>query len=299
MKIEAFHTLSAVLRGGSFAAAASDMNLSPSAVSLQMKQMEEYFGQPLFDRSALQARPNAFAEEVDEVLRETFSKLDALRRRSSPTVAGTVRLGIIEPLQVTLLPPMLRWVRENYPQLDVRLVRGRVVELVEKLKTGELDAAVVTQPESGGSRRLAWTPLFREPLVAIAPPDSTEQTLPDLLQQHEWIRFDKNTIGGGLAARYVAQHAPHARCRLELQSLAALTALVSEGLGVSVLPDPGKNVYAVHPVRVLSLGKHGPARQMSFVCRQTDQENRLVQALLSGAKAAHAGRTARATGAIN
>lgn len=291
MKIEAFRTLGAVLRGGSFAAAAADMNLSPSAVSLQMKQMEEYFGQPLFDRSALQARPNTFAEEVDEVLRETFAKLDALRRRSSPTVSGTVRLGIIEPLQVTLLPPMLRWVREHYPQLDVRLVRGRVVELVEKLKTGELDAAVVTQPESGGSRRLAWTPLFREPLVAIAPPDSTEETLSELLHQHEWIRFDKTTIGGGLAARYVAQHAPHARCRLELQSLAALTALVSEGLGVSVLPDPGPQVYAVHPVRVLSLGRQGPARQMAFVCRQSDQENRLVQALLSGAKAAHARRS--------
>lgn len=296
MKIEAFRTLSAVLRGGSFAAAAADMSLSPSAVSLQMKQMEEYFGQPLFDRSTLQARPNAFAEEVDDVLRETFAKLDALRRRNSPVVAGTVRLGIIEPLQVTLLPPMLRWVREHYPQLDVRLVRGRVVELVEKLKTGELDAAVVTQPETGGSRRLAWTPLFRQPLVAIAPLNSTEQTLSELLHHHEWIRFDKNTIGGGLAARYVAQHAPHARCRLELQSLAALTALVSEGLGVSVLPDPGANVYAVHPVRVLSLGKQGPARQMSFVCRKTDQENRLVQALRSGAQTAHAQRTSHDAG---
>ena len=54
MKIESFRTLNAVLRGGSFAAGAADMNLSPSAVSLQMKQMEAYFGQPLFDRSALQ-----------------------------------------------------------------------------------------------------------------------------------------------------------------------------------------------------------------------------------------------------
>jgi len=286
MRIEAFRTLTAVLRGGSFAAAAADMNLSPSAVSLQMKQMEEYFGQPLFDRSALQARPNAFAGEVDEVMREALSRLDALRRRSLPAVAGIVRLGTIEPLQVTLLPPLLRWVREHYPLLDVRLMRGRVTDLVEKLKTGELDAAIIVQPESGGSRRLAWTPLFREPLVAIAPPHSTEQTLAELLQRHEWIRFDKSTIGGRLAARYVARHAPHARCRVDLQSLAALTALVSEGLGVSVLPDPGAHLYAVHPVRVLPLGKHGPARQVSFVCRLPDQDNRLVQALLAGAKAA-------------
>ncbi|MBV7486903.1 LysR family transcriptional regulator [Bordetella sp. BOR01] len=292
MKIESFRTLNAVLRGGSFAAAAADMNLSPSAVSLQMKQMEQYFGQPLFDRSALQARPNALAAEVDAVLCEALSKLDALRRRNSPAVAGMVRLGTIEPLQVTLLPPLLRWVREHHPLLDVRLVRGRVTDLVEKLKTGEIDAAIIVQPESGGSRRLSWTPLFREPLVAIAPPDATGETLAELLHRYEWIRFDKSTVGGRLAARYVARHAPHARCRIDLQSLAALTALVSEGLGVSVLPDPGQHVYAVHPVRVLLLGRHGPARQVSFVCRQPDQENRLVLALLSGARAAHARRQA-------
>ncbi|RBL87519.1 LysR family transcriptional regulator [Streptomyces cavourensis] len=284
MKIESFRTLNAVLRGGSFAAGAADMNLSPSAVSLQMKQIEEYFGQPLFDRSALQARPNAFAAEVDAVLQDALSRLDELRRRSTPQVEGRVRLGTIEPLQVTLLPPLLRVLRERYPQLDVRLVRGRATELVERLKTGEIDAAIITQPETGGSRRLAWTPLFRERLVLIAPPQSREKSLADLFERYEWIRFDKTTIGGRLAARYVAQHAPHARCRIDLPSLAALTALVSEGLGVSILPEPGPNLLDVHPVRVLPLGKDAPYRQISFVCRQTDQDNRLVQALLEGAR---------------
>lgn len=284
MKIESFRTLNAVLRGGSFAAGAADMNLSPSAVSLQMKQMEEYFGQPLFDRSALQVRPNAFAAEVDAVLQEALARLDELRRRSTPAVEGRVRLGTIEPLQVTLLPPLLRKLRERYPLLDVRLVRGRATELTEKLKQGEIDAAIITQPETGGSRRLAWTPLFRETLVLIAPPDSRETRVAELFQQYEWIRFDKTTIGGRLAARYVAQHAPHARCRIEMQSLAALTALVSAGLGVCVLPEPGPNLLNVHPVRVLPLGKHAPYRQISFVCRQTDEDNRLVQALLEGAR---------------
>ncbi len=284
MKIESFRTLNAVLRGGSFAAGAADMNLSPSAVSLQMKQMEEYFGQPLFDRSALQVRPNAFAAEVDAVLQDALSRLDELRRRSTPEVEGRVRLGTIEPLQVTLLPPLLRVLRERYPRLDVRLVRGRGTELAEKLKTGEIDAAIIARPETGGSSRLAWTPLFREKLVLIAPRHSREKTVAELFQQYEWIRFDKTTIGGRLAARYVARHAPFARCRIDLQSLAALTALVSEGLGVCILPEPGPNLLDVHPVRVLQLGKDAPYRQIAFVCRQSDQDNRLVQALLDGAQ---------------
>lgn len=280
MKLASFRTLNAVLRGGSFAAAAADMNLSPSAISLQMKQMEEYFGQPLFDRSALQVRPNTFATEIDSVLQEAFVRLDALRRRRSPVVEGRVTLGTIEPLQVSLLPRLLRQARSRYPLLDVRPVRGRVIDLVEKLKSGDIDAAIIVQPESGGSSRLSWTPLFRERLVLIAPPQSTETRIGDLFRAYEWIRFDKSTIGGRIAARYVAEHAPHARSRIDLQSLAALTALVSEGLGVSILPDSGPHLYLAHPVRVLPLGKNGPYRQVSFACRASDQENRLVQAVL-------------------
>lgn len=288
MKLASFRTLGAVLRSGSFAAAAADMNLSPSAVSLQMKQLEEYFGQPLFDRSALQVRPNGFAADVDAVLQEALDKLDALRRRSTPALEGKIWLGMIEPLQSTLLPKLLRHARTHHPLLDVRPMRGRVTELVEKLKSGEVDVAVIVQPEAGGSQRLSWTPLFREQLVAIAPPDSTETRIADLFRNHEWIRFDKTTIGGRAAARYVAQHAPQARSRIDLQSVAALTALVSEGLGVSVLPDPGPHLYLAHPVRVLSLGKNAPYRQISFVCRASERDNRLVQALLACAQAAEA-----------
>lgn len=57
MKLQFLQTLTAVLRHGSFAAAAKDVNLRASAVSLQMLQLEDDFGQPLFDRSARQARP--------------------------------------------------------------------------------------------------------------------------------------------------------------------------------------------------------------------------------------------------
>ncbi|MFJ1300900.1 LysR family transcriptional regulator [Pseudomonadota bacterium AL_CKDN230030165-1A_HGKHYDSX7] len=279
MKIECFHTLDAVLRGGSFAAAASAMNLSPSAVSLQMKQLETHLGQALFDRSALQVRPTALAHEVNALFKDPLGRLAVLRQRHTPAVEGALRLGIIEPLQVTLLPALLLRVRAHYPQLDVRPVRGRVADLTEQLRGGQLDAAVVVRPEHGGSSRLAWTPLYRETLVAIAPPDARETRLDELFAKHEWIRFDKTTVGGRLAARVVAEHAPHARCRIDLQSLAAITALVSAGLGASILPEIGPNLMNVHPVRVLSLGKRAPYRQIALVCRRADQDLRTIEAL--------------------
>jgi len=280
MKVDFFRTLTAVIRNGSFAGAAAEMNLSPSAVSLQMKQLESYFGQPLFDRSALQVRPTAFAREVCATVQGTIDALETLRRRSAPAVAGKVRLGIIEPMQVSILPGFTVLARERYPGLDVRLERGRSAALVEALKSGRVDAAIVAQPETGASTRLCWTPLLRERFVLVAPPDSGGKSVAALFKSYEWIRFDKSTIAGSAAARYVDSIAPDARCRIELLSIPAIVAMASRGLGISILPEPDPYLLAAFPVRVLPLGEHAPSRQIAFVARKADAEDRLVQALL-------------------
>lgn len=161
MKIAAFLTLDAVLRGGSFAAAAGEMNLTPSAVSMQMKQLEQYLGQTLFDRSGLQVRPTPAAREVAAAMQEGLQRLAVMRRQVSVAVEGTVRLGIIESMQPVLLPGTMKILRERYPRLDLRPLRGRSAGLTEAVKAGSLDAAVVAQPEKGGGAGLRWHPLER------------------------------------------------------------------------------------------------------------------------------------------
>lgn len=290
MKVEFFQTLAAVMRCGSFAGAAAQMNLSPSAVSLQMKQLESYFGQPLFDRSALQVRPTAFAHEVSATLDGTIRALEALRRRSAPVVEGKVRLGIIEPMQVTLLPPFTALVRERYPNLDVRLERGRSTALVDALRSGTIDAAVVAQPETGASSRVRWIPLFREPCVLVAPPESGNRNIKGLFKTYEWVRFDTSTIAGSAAAEFVRQAAPEAQSRIELLSIPAIVAMVSRGLGVSVLPQPDPYLLQAFPVRVMTLGDAPPSRQISFVARAAEAEDRVITALLDTLRSAAAGR---------
>ncbi len=290
MKVECFQTLAAVLRSGSFAGAAASMSLSPSAVSLQMKQLEAYFGQPLFDRSALQVRPTAFALEVSATLDDAIRALESLRRRSAPGVKGKVTLGIIEPMQVTLLPSFTALVRERYPKLDVRLERGRSTALVDALRSGAIDAAVVAQPDSGASTRVHWTPLFREPCVLIAPRESGSRNMKTLFKAHEWIRFDTSTIAGSVAADFVRRVAPDVRSRIELLSIPAIVAMASRGLGVSVLPQPDPYLLEAFPVRVMTLGDNPPSRQISFISRATATEDRVIAALLDTLRSAAAGK---------
>src|SRR5262245_39818763 len=121
MKLSFLTTFRAVLQKGSFAAAAAEIGLTPSAVSQQMQQLEAYFGQPLFDRSLRVVRPTPFAREVMAAVDGAVASLDGLRARRTPLVTGKVRLGVINSVQVSVLPQCLLALRKKYPQLEVLL----------------------------------------------------------------------------------------------------------------------------------------------------------------------------------
>jgi DNA-binding transcriptional LysR family regulator len=286
MKIDAFATLDAVLRSGSFAAAANEMHLTASAVSMQMKQLELFLGQPLFDRSGHQVRPTGLAHDVAAAMRDGLQQLQALRRHAPRAVEGVVKLGVIESMLPVLLPGTLAELKARYPQLELRPIRGRSIGLTDAVKAGDLDAAVVAEPAQGGSARLQWHPLFRREMRLIAPPTAVETSVPALFKQHDWIRYDRQTISGAMAARYVAAHVQSKRGTLELDSVPAIVALVSAGLGVAVVHLVDAGICQTHPVRFVRLGRGAPAVQMSLVTRKADADSRLLlavrEAMVSG-----------------
>lgn len=280
MKLEIFNTLDAVLQTGTFAGAARQVNVTPSAVSMQMKQLEQYIGRPMFDRSGLLARPNSLAHEVSDTVRGALQNLEALRAGSSIAIEGVLRLGVIEALQPVVLPGMVRSLRERHPLLELRLTRGRSSALTAAVKAGDIDAALVAQPEGGGSARLRWTPMLRRELVLIAPPGNSDSNVASLFRLYEWIRYDRNTVSGALAAQYVGSHVQEVRGTLEFDSAPAIVAMVSGGLGVSILQSPDAAVLQAYPVRIVRLGRAAPVLTMALVTRKTDDDNRSVGAVL-------------------
>jgi DNA-binding transcriptional LysR family regulator len=290
MKIDMFDTLDAVLRGGSLAAAASETHLTASAVSLQMKQLEAYVGQPLFDRSGHAIRPTPLAHEVAAAMRQGLQQLRALRRPSALAVEGVVRLGIIESMMPTLLPGTLSALRARYPRLELRPTRGRSTGLTDAVKSGELDAAVVAEPQGGGSVRMHWQPLVRSEMRLIVPPDATEASVPALFKQFDWIRYDRQTISGAMAARYVARQVRAGRGALELDSVPAIIAMVSAGLGIALVHLVDAGFCQSYPVRFVRLGRGAPAVQMSLVTCKADADSRALRAVLDAMQAALASR---------
>lgn len=271
-------TLIEIVDRGSFAAAAERVGCTPSAVSLQVKQLEAYFGRPLFDRSARSVRATAFAVELAVVARDLVGRLEALRARRVAAVAGRLRLGVITSVQTDPLPRALRSVRDRHPDLDVVVSLNDSDALLGDLKASRIDAAVLVRPPAGGSSRLAWHDLARQPFVMLAPADA-EGAPTQLLQRLGWIRYDTALTGGRVAARYVGRVAPKVRCTMELRSIDAIVAMVSAGLGVAVVPQPRQPLLVAYPVRRLSLGRAGPVRRIALVHRNADLDNRGIEAM--------------------
>lgn len=289
MDIAKLTTLVAILDKGSFAAAAQQVGCTPSAVSLQVKQLETYFGQPLFDRAARAAKPTAFAAEVAALGRDFGARLEALRTRPALSVAGRLRLGAIASVQTDALPQALRTLRDRHAALDVQVTLNDSDLLLAELQAGRLDAAVLVRPQAGGSSRLLWANLAKQPYVMIAPAETQLTSPQDLLQRFKLIRYDPALTGGRIAARYLQRIVPRARTAMDVRSIDAIVAMVSAGLGVSIVPQPRRALLDAHQVREVRLGRRAPTRQIAVVRRRADADNRNIDAAYHALLAAYAG----------
>jgi len=286
MKFSFFETLEAVLRTGSLSRAADEMNLTPSAISMQMKQVEIFFGQPLFDRSGLQVKPMPFAHEVASVMQLPMQQIEQLRRRNSIQIEGTIRLGVIESMQASLLPGVIQHLLKKHPALQLKPARGRAVELIAAVKANELDAAIVVQPVKGGSQRLHWQHLFKNELVVIAPPTAKAAKIHQLFCDYPWIRFDASTSTGKLAAQWIGQNMPQAQRSMDLPSVHAVLSMVNAGLGVSMVPSIDSRMMMAYPVRVYPIGRGAPALNVVLLTRKNEPKTRLMDALFESIQAA-------------
>lgn len=287
MKFEFLHTLDAILRHGSFAAAADDVGLTPSAVSLQVKRLEEYLGRPLFDRSGRTAKPTALARELSESVRVALDAVEAARARQTLALSGRVVLGTIRTLQPTMIPVVLREISLRHPDLSVRVIQGDSIELLNQLKAGQIDGAALIRPPAGGSSRLAWENLERQPFVFVAPPDSPDLPVSKLIKLYNWLQFDTSLSSGRVAASYVHRLSPATRSKFELESIEAVLSMVSAGLGVSIVPQLRGIKLRSYPVRQLPLGPRAPVRQVAFVCRGMDADDRRISAIRNAFVAAY------------
>lgn len=239
MSLRTLHILVAIARKGSFAKAAGHLGLTQSAVSLQIKNLEEELGVPLFERDGRTPRLNASGRLVVERAEEILAIYDGIREELAPAsdrIGGVLTLGVVPTVLTGPLPPVLGRLRKRHEQLQVRLLSGLSAELFRKVEDGELDAALTTEPPHTVPPRYQWSIYDEEPFFVAAPKGSEASTTEELFGRFPFVRFDKTAWAGAMVDGHLTARGIRPRQVMEIDSLEAALGLVRQGLGIAVVP---------------------------------------------------------------
>lgn len=165
-QLRAFHL---VARHRSFARAAEELLITPSGLSVLIRELERQLGFRLFDRTTRQVMLTAFGSELIAVTEPSLGSLDAAMSRIEQSAKGRERwisIGTTPWLAANVLPPAIREFRVRHPGLHIRLFDGWLDEIQQRVQSGKLDMGVGLFKNSSVVRR---SPFFRFALMAVFP----------------------------------------------------------------------------------------------------------------------------------
>jgi DNA-binding transcriptional LysR family regulator len=235
--IRFLRTFVAVARHGSFAVAAEQMALTQSAVSMQMRALETEFRHELFDRCGRSVMLNAMGKSLLPHAQQLLSLYEAMKLTAGGLQEhiGPVSIGAIESV-VGALAEAAAHLKIARPNLDVRIMAAKSVDLAARVDAGEIDAAVIIDTPGRRPASVQWTPVYSEPIVLLANANMVPASVPELLKTQRFLRFDRTQRTGVVIDRAIRKQRFKVNEFLELNSLEGIAELVRQGIGVAVVP---------------------------------------------------------------
>jgi len=237
----------AVAREKHFGKAADACYVSQPTLSVAVKKLEQELEVKLFERSANEVTVTPLGEEIvrqaQSVLEQAANIKDIAKRGKDP-LAGPLKLGVIYTIAPYLLPALVRQVIDRTPQMPLILQENFTVKLMEMLRTGEIDCAILAEPFPDAG--LAVAPLYDEPFFAALPVKhplaaQTSVTTDELKRETMLL------LGSGHCFRdHVLEVCPEfarfssdaegIRKSFEGSSLETIKHMVAAGMGITLVP---------------------------------------------------------------
>ena len=237
----------AVAREKHFGKGAEACHVSQPTLSVAIKKLEEELQVKLFERNANEITVTPLGEEIVRQAQSVLEQADSIReiaKRGKDPLAGALRLGIIYTIGPYLLPDLVRQVITLSPQMPLMLQENFTVKLLEELRTGDIDCAILAEPFP--DTNLAMAPLYDEPFVA-AVPSTHPLAQRDNITAQELKNETMLLLGNGHCFRdHVLEVCPEfarfssnaegIRKSFEGSSLETIKHMVASGMGVTLVP---------------------------------------------------------------
>ena len=233
--------VAAVAESGGQTRAAHRLNLTQSALSHQLRELEGRIGAPLFIRTSRRMVLTAVGERVLSSARRVLHEVESLERdlvtEATSGGAGVVRLATECYTCYHWLPGVVTAFRKEWPRVDVRIIAEATANPVRALLDGALDLAIVAGDVD--ERRLGCTSLFEdEQVVVVAPGHPLAKKAfvePEDLRDEHLILYTTHSSESSVLREVLRPAGVEPRHLTRVQLTEAIVELVKAGLGVSVL----------------------------------------------------------------
>jgi len=245
MNLRALRTLARLREVSSFQLAAAELNQTLSAVSMQMRGLEEELGVALFDRTHRPPKLTPIGRSVAERAARIVREQDALLKLAAPDggLRGRYRIGFVLTASVRILPGFLARCREGAPEAIFNVETGLSDALLEAVARGRLDAAVVTRAERPAPS-LAYRDLLSEEIVIALPPGFDATAPEQVPAELPFFHFMPQTGIGALIAEALPHCAFPPQRMITLDGVEAIVECVKMGIGYTALPEADVMRYA-------------------------------------------------------
>jgi DNA-binding transcriptional LysR family regulator len=263
----------AIVRAGNFTKASAEIHLSQSALSVQIRQLEEALGVQLFDRNRRRVTLTAIGRELVPRFERIVREMDAVAlhtRDLSELARGVVTVATIPSIAAKLLPRTIRTLTGNYPGLTVQ-VRDTVAQhVVELVKSGEVDFGIGSLSKT--DRELELQPLMIDRFYAYVAPDyaiDTERahTLAELAAfplilpvRESSVRMAVDKVGARV------------KCAIEPAYEAVYNSTIlgfaRDGLGVAIMPESAVDSESDAALRAIRIHRPAIERRISIITRR-------------------------------
>jgi LysR family transcriptional regulator, low CO2-responsive transcriptional regulator len=231
---------SAVARHLSFGKAAEELHLTPPAISMQIKELEEQVGLPLFDRGGRSVTLTVTGEYLLVYVRKILATLkdaeDAVARLSG-LQTGRLTIGMVSTAKY-FVPRLMARFRAEHPGIEVRLaIGGNREQLVALLQANEVDLAIMGRPPRELATRAE--PFAVHPHVIVTPPDhplvKAGHAPASALADYEFLIREEGSGTRAAMEKFFADHRLAPRVAMEMTSNETIKQAVMAGMGISFL----------------------------------------------------------------
>lgn len=275
--------LSALARHSHFGRAAEDCAVTQPALSMQIRDLERTLGLALVERRPGDVTLTEAGVEIvrrgNELLAKSRDLMDFARQRAQP-LAGRLSLGVIPSLAPYALPKILPCLQQRFPELRLELRETQTRQLLDEVKSGALDVAMLALPIHEGD--FATIPLFNDKFLLAVPLDdarsASKRVAAHDIDQSRLILLEDGHCLRDQALAFCAT-VPRARSSgatngggmtFGASSLATVMQMVANGYGITLIPQIAADVEQRDGrVKFLRFEEPQPGRSIGLVYRRT------------------------------